>query len=128
MQLNEEHILIQDTARKFAANRLAPNAEEWDRNAYFPRDTIREMGDLGLMGILVPEEFGGANADFISYVVALSEISGGDGGTSVTMAVQAVAETCIMSFGTEAQKAEYLPKLARAEILGAFMLTEPHTG
>ena len=128
MQLNEEHILIQDTARKFAANRLAPNAEEWDRNAYFPRDAIRDMGDLGLMGILVPEEFGGANADFISYVVALSEISGGDGGTSVTMAVQAVAETCIMSFGTEAQKAKYLPKLAQAEILGAFMLTEPHTG
>ena len=85
MQLNEEHILIQDTARKFAANRLAPNAEEWDRNAYFPRDAIRDMGDLGLMGILVPEEFGGANADFISYVVALSEISGGDGGTSVTL-------------------------------------------
>ena len=128
MQLNEEHTLTQSTARKFAANRLAPNAEEWDRNSYFPYDAIREMGEIGLMGILVPEKYGGADADFISYVVALSEIAGGDGGTSVTMAVQAVAETCIMSFGTEAQKAEYLPKLARAEILGAFMLTEPHTG
>ena len=128
MQLNEEHILTQSTARKFAANRLAPNAQEWDRNSYFPHDAIREMGEIGLMGILVPEKYGGADADFISYVVALSEIAGGDGGTSVTMAVQAVAETCIMSFGTEAQKAEYLPKLARAEILGAFMLTEPHTG
>ena len=128
MQLNEEHILIQDTARKFAADRLAPNAEAWDRDAHFPRDAIQEMGALGLMGILVPEAYGGADADFISYAVALSEISGGDGGTSVTMGVQTVAETCILSYGTEAQKAEYLPKLARAEILGAFMLTEPHTG
>ena len=128
MQLNEEHTLTQSTARRFAANRLAPNAEEWDRNSYFPHDAIREMGEIGLMGILVPEKYGGADADFISYVVALSEIAGGDGGTSVTMAVQAVAETCIMGFGTEAQKAKYLPQLARAEILGAFMLTEPHTG
>jgi len=128
MQLSEEHVLIQETARRFAADRLAPNAEEWDRDGIFPRDALSEMGELGLMGILVPEEFGGAEADFISYAVALSEIAGGDGGTSVTMAVQTVTETCILGYGNDAQKKAFLPKLASGEILGAFMLTEPHTG
>ncbi len=128
MQLSEEHVLIQETARRFAADRLTPNAEEWDRDGIFPRDALSEMGELGLMGILVPEEFGGAEADFISYAVALSEIAGGDGGTSVTMAVQTVTETCILGYGNDAQKKAFLPKLASGEILGAFMLTEPHTG
>ncbi len=128
MQLNNEHVLIQKTARQFAEKRLTPNAERWDRESHFPRDVIEEMGEVGLMGILVPEIYGGADADFISYALALSEISGGDGGTSVTMAVQAVAETCILSYGNNRQKSEFLPKLARAEMLAAFMLTEPHTG
>ena len=128
MQLSEEHVLIQETARRFAADRLAPNAEEWDRNAHFPRDAIAEMGELGLMGILVPEAYGGADADFISYSLAMAEIAGGDGGVSVTMAVQTVVETCILAYGNEEQKQAYLPKLASAEMLGAFLLTEPHTG
>jgi butyryl-CoA dehydrogenase len=128
MQLSEEHVLIQETARRFAADRLAPNAEEWDRNAYFPRDAISEMGELGLMGILVPEAYGGADADFISYSLAMAEIAGGDGGVSVTMAVQTVVETCILAYGNEEQKQAFLPKLASAEMLGAFLLTEPHTG
>lgn len=128
MQMSEEHVLIQETARRFAADRLAPNAEEWDRNAHFPRDAIAEMGELGLMGILVPEAYGGADADFISYSLAMAEIAGGDGGVSVTMAVQTVVETCILAYGNEEQKQAYLPKLASAEMLGAFLLTEPHTG
>jgi len=128
MQLNEEHQLIQETARRFAADRLAPNAEVWDREAHFPKDAIQEMGELGLMGILVPDELGGAGADFISYALALSEIAGGDGGTSTTMAVQTVTSTCILSYGNEAQKERFMPALASGEILGAFMLTEPHTG
>ncbi len=128
MKLSEEHVLIQETARRFAADRLAPNAEEWDRNAYFPRDAISEMGELGLMGILVPEAYGGADADFISYSLAMAEIAGGDGGVSVTMAVQTVVETCILAYGNEEQKQAFLPKLASAEMLGAFLLTEPHTG
>jgi len=128
MQLSEEHVLIQETARRFAADRLAPNAEEWDRNAYFPRDAISEMGELGLMGILVPEAYGGADADFISYSLAMAEIAGGDGGVSVTVAVQTVVETCILAYGNEEQKQAFLPKLASAEMLGAFLLTEPHTG
>ena len=128
MQLSEEHLLIQETARRFAADRLAPNAEEWDREGHFPKDAVREMGELGLMGILVPEEWGGAGADFISYALALSEIAGGDGGTSTTMAVQTVTETCLLAYGNEAQKKRFLPKMASGETLGAFMLTEPHTG
>ncbi len=128
MQLREEHFLIQETARRFAADKLAPNAERWDREAHFPRAELAEMGELGLMGILVPEEYGGVDADFISYAVALAEIAGGDGGTSVTMAVQTVTETCILSYGNDEQKKKYLPSLASGEILGAFLLTEPHTG
>jgi butyryl-CoA dehydrogenase len=128
MQLSEEHQLIQETARRFAADRLAPNAEQWDREAFFPREALAEMGELGLMGILVPEEFGGAEADFISYAVALAEIAGGDGGTSVTMAVQTVTETCILAYGNAEQKQRFLPNLASGETLGAFLLTEPHTG
>ena len=128
MQLKEEHILIQETARRFAADYLTPNAAIWDRDCHFPLKEIKQMGKLGLMGILVPETYGGAGADFISYVLALNEISGGDGGTSVTMAVQAVTETCIMSYGNEKQKSEYLPKLSNAQFLGSFMLSEPHAG
>lgn len=128
MQLKEEHTLIQETARRFAADYLTPNAAIWDRDSHFPLKEIKEMGKLGLMGILVPEAYGGSGADFISYVLALNEISGGDGGTSVTMAVQAVTETCIMSYGNEKQKSEYLPKLSNAQFLGAFMLSEPHAG
>lgn len=128
MQLGDEHILIQEMARKFAAERLAPQAEERDRDARFPRGAINEMGGLGLMGMLAPEAYGGADADFVSYAAALSEIAGGDGGASTVMAVQTLVETCILSYGDEAQKSEYLPKLARADILGAFMLTEPHAG
>ncbi|MDD9876928.1 MAG: acyl-CoA dehydrogenase family protein [Magnetovibrio sp.] len=128
MQLSEEHLLIQETARRFAADRLAPNAEAWDREAHFPREALAEMGELGLMGILVPEELGGADADFLAYALALAEIAGGDGGTSVTMAVQTVTETCILSFGNQAQKERFLPSLASGETLGAFMLTEPQTG
>ena len=128
MQLSEEHQLIQETARRFAADRLTPNAEQWDREAHFPRDALAEMGELGLMGILVPEEFGGAEADFISYALAIAEIAGGDGGVSTTMAVQTVTETCILAYGNDEQKQRFLPDLASGETLGAFLLTEPHTG
>ncbi|MAH84890.1 MAG: acyl-CoA dehydrogenase [Rhodospirillaceae bacterium TMED8] len=128
MQLSEEHLLIQNTARRFAAHRLTPKAEDWDRKAYFPRDVISEMGDLGLLGILVPEDWGGANADFISYAVSLTEIAGGDGGLSTVMAVQAVAETCILAYGNVEQKNRFLPDLTSGRAIGAFLLSEPQTG
>ncbi len=128
MQLSEEHLLIQETARRFAAERLAPNAEQWDRDAHFPRDALGEMGELGLLGILVPEDDGGAGADFISYALALAEIAGGDGGVSTTMAVQTITETCLMAFANDEQRKRFLPGLAVGKTLGAFLLTEPHTG
>jgi len=128
MELSEEHQLIQETAQRFAAERLAPNAEQWDREAHFPRDALAEMGELGLMGILVPEEDGGAGADFTSYALALAEIAGGDGGVSTTMAVQTLTGTCLSAFANDEQKRRFLPDLASGRSLGAFMLTEPHTG
>ncbi len=76
MQLNAEQLLIKETARQFAADKLAPNAEIWDREGHFPHKELKQMGELGLMGILVPQEFGGAEADFISYALALAKIAG----------------------------------------------------
>jgi butyryl-CoA dehydrogenase len=128
MQLSEEHLLIQETARRFAAERLAPNAEQWDREAHFPRDALAEMGELGLLGILVPEDEGGAGADFVSYALALAEIAGGDGGVSTTMAVQTLTSTCLLKFANDDQKQRFLPDLAVGKTLGAFLLTEPNTG
>ncbi len=128
MQLTDEQMLIKETARRFASEKLSPYAEIWDRNSHFPVKELKEMGKLGLLGSLVPQKYGGAEADFLAYVLALSEISEGDGGTSVTMAVQAIVETCILGYGNENQKNLYLPGLACGELFGAFMLTEPHTG
>jgi butyryl-CoA dehydrogenase len=87
MHLTESQILIRDTARQFAQERLAPNAAEWDRTATFPREAIREMGALGFMGMLVPEEWGGAGADHVTYALAIEEIAAGDGACSTIMSV-----------------------------------------
>jgi butyryl-CoA dehydrogenase len=129
MHLTESQILIRDTARQFAQERLAPNAAEWDRTATFPREAIREMGALGFMGMLVPEEWGGAGADHVTYALAIEEIAAGDGACSTIMSVHnSVACMPIMKFGTREQKERFLKPLARGEILGAFCLTEPQAG
>jgi len=128
MNLTEEQTLIRDMARKFATERLAPGAPERDREARFPADEVREMGDLGLMGMLIPEDWGGAGADHVSYGLAMEEIAGGDGATSTVMGVQTLTEMILVRYGSEEQKTRFLPGLASGENLGAFMLTEPQTG
>ncbi|MAU22356.1 MAG: acyl-CoA dehydrogenase [Martelella sp.] len=129
MLLNEDQRMIEDMARRFARERLLPNTAEWDRTAHFPRDVIREMGELGLMGMTVPEEYGGAMLDAVSYAVALEEIAAGDGALSTIMSVHnSVGCTPIVKFGTEEQKRAFLPKMATGEHIGAFCLTEPHAG
>ncbi|MDJ0950805.1 MAG: acyl-CoA dehydrogenase family protein [Alphaproteobacteria bacterium] len=129
MILTEEQGMIRDMAREFAQERLAPHAPEWDRTAEVPMDTLREMGGLGLLGMVIPEEWGGAGADYASYVLALEEISAGDGGVSTIMSVNnAPVGAAISTFGTTAQKERFLRPLARGEIIGAFALTEPQAG
>ena len=129
MLLNEEQRAVREAARSFAEAEIAPYAAAWERSTGAPRDLYRRMGEIGLMGVCVPPEYGGAGADFVSYVLAMEEIAAADCGVSNVMAASnSPVGAAIMQHGTEAQKSRYLPKLARGEIIGAIALTEPHTG
>ncbi len=129
MILSEEQEMIRDMARNFARNELAPNAAEWDRTGDLPMDMLYRMGELGLMGMTVPECWGGAGTDYVSYALALMEIAGGDGGVSTIMSVNnAPVCAAIMANGSEDQKEKYLKPLAQGKIIGAFCLTEPQAG
>ena len=127
--LTDEQREIQSVAREFAAAEIAPHAADWDREHRFPREVFAKLGELGLMGVCVPEELGGAGADFVSYVLVLEELSRADAGVGVTVAVHTSAATLpIVTFGTDEQKARFVPPLARGEVIGAFALTEPGSG
>ncbi|MBI06902.1 MAG: acyl-CoA dehydrogenase [Rhodospirillaceae bacterium] len=127
--LSEEQIMIRDMARDFAANELAPNAAEWDKNNGFPEDMYQRMGALGLMGMMVPEKYGGAGADHVSYALAMEEIAVGDLGTSTGMSVNnSLVCAGLQAFASEEQKERFLKPLPSGGKLGAFCLTEPHTG
>ena len=116
-------------ARDFAANELAPHAAEWDKTGNLPMDVLHRMGELGLLGMTIPEQWGGAETDYISYALALMEIAGGDGGVSTIMSVNnAPVCAAILKEGTDAQKEEFLKPLAQGKIIGAFCLTEPQAG
>lgn len=129
MILTEDQRMVRDMARRFASERLAPKAAEWDETAHFPREVVAEMGALGLMGMLVPEEWGGAMTDSVAYACALEEIAAGNGALSTVMSVHnSVGCVPILRYGTEAQKEEYLRPMAAGEWLGAFCLTEPQAG
>ncbi len=129
MILTEEQTLIRDTARAFARDRLRPNAAEWDRTGKTPVDIFREMGELGLLGMLAPEDWGGVDAGYVAFVLAMEEIAAGDGGVATTMGVHnGVATMPIVDYGTEEQKQAYLAGLTAGDIIGAFALTEAQAG
>lgn len=129
MILSEQQRMIRDGARAFAAERLAPFAAERARAGVFPRAAMAEMGALGLLGMMIPEGWGGSGADHVSYALALEEIAVGDGGLAGAMSVHnSVVGAPIAAFGTEAQKARYLGAIAKGAMLGAFCLTEPQAG
>jgi alkylation response protein AidB-like acyl-CoA dehydrogenase len=129
MLLTGEQILVRDTMRAFAQAELAPNAARWDREHHFPRAELAALGELGAMGMVVPERWGGAAMDYVSLAVALEEIAAGDGATSTIVSVQnSVVCGPINAFGTDAQKERWLAPLARGQALGCFCLTEPHVG
>ena len=128
-ELSAEQREIQRLAREFAEAEIAPHAAEWDRAHGFPRDLLTKLGDLGLMGVCVPEEHGGAGADFLSYILVLEELSCADAGVGVTVAVHTSACTLpILQFGTSEQQARFVPPLAHGEGVGCFALTEPGSG
>lgn len=129
MNYTEEQLMVRDMARQFATDKLAPNAAQWDQNCEFPAGAIKEMGELGLMGMVVPETYNGAETDSIAYAMALEEIAAGDGACSTIMSVHnSVGCLPVYRFGTEQQKQHWLPRLATGELLGAFCLTEPQAG
>ena len=128
-ELSAEQREIQALAREFADAEIEPNAADWDREHRFPRELFAKLAELGLMGVCVPEEYGGAGADFLSYILVLEELSRADAGVGVTVAVHTSAATLpILAFGTDEQRARFVPPLARGEQLGAFALTEPEAG
>ena len=128
-ELTQDQREIQALAREFARAEIDPYAAEWDRGHEFPREVFGKLAGLGLMGACVPEEYGGAGTDFLSYILVLEELSRGDAGVGVTVAVHTSAVTLpILSFGTEEQKSRFVPPLARGEHLGAFALTEAEAG
>ncbi len=129
MILTAEQELIRDSMRAFAQERLAPFAAEWDRNHTFPRDALKELAELGALGMVVPEQWGGAGMDYMSLVLAIEEIAAGDGATSTIVSVQNSLACGIPNrYGSDAQKEQWLKPLARGEKLGCFCLTEPHVG
>lgn len=129
MILTQEQAMIRDMARDFAREQLAPNSARWDRESCFPREALAEMGRLGLMGINVPEEWGGAGADSISMALALEEIARGDAAVSTVMSGHnSVGCMPIYRFGTAEQKERFLRPLAQGEQISAFLLTEAHGG
>src|ERR671915_1170565 len=115
--LSDEQREIQALAREFAQAEIEPHAADWDREHRFPRELYGKLAELGLMGVCVPEEYGGARADFVSYVLVLEELSRADAGVGVTVAVHTSATTLpILTFGTDEQKSRFVPPLARGKL------------
>lgn len=128
-KLTDEQVMIQNMVREFSRKVIASTAAERDKTKEFPAENFRQMGELGLMGMMIPENYGGEEADAISYVLALSEIAYSCASTSVVMSVQnSIVCESLYKFGTEEQKQEFLVPLASGEIIGAFGLTEPDAG
>ena len=127
--LNERQRMIRDTVREFAQRELAPTAAKRDRDATFPADAFRKMGELGFLGMMVPEEFGGSGADCVAYYFALMEIAAADGAASTALQVHnSLVCMPILKFGSTEQKERFLRPLATGKALGAFCLTEPDAG
>jgi len=129
MFLSEEEVMIQDAARQYVAEKIAPHAAEWDRNKTFPSEALKGLGELGFYGMLVPEEWNGCDIGYFSAGLVLEEIAAGDAACSTIISVtNSVGCLPILNFGTAEQKEKYLKPLAAGEQLGAFCLTEPHAG
>jgi short-chain 2-methylacyl-CoA dehydrogenase len=129
LDLSHEHELVRDTVREFAGEKVAPVAEELDREHRFPYGLVAELAELGLMGMTVPEEYGGAGADTVSYAIAIEELTRVDSSVAITVAAHHSLGTLpIYYFGTEEQRRQWLPDLASGKRLAAFGLTEPGAG
>ncbi|MGZ8427907.1 MAG: acyl-CoA dehydrogenase family protein [Candidatus Deferrimicrobiaceae bacterium] len=128
-ELSSEHIALRDMVRSFVDKEVRPYARQWDEESVFPAKTVARMGELGLLGVMVPEEYGGSGMDTISYSIAVEEIGKGDGSLGLTIASHnSLCTAHILAFGSEAIRRKYLPELASGRSLGAWALTEPGSG
>src|ERR671924_1025420 len=127
--LNEEQQQLKKSVREFAEREIAPHVMEWDEDGEFPMATVKELGQLGLMGIIFPAEYGGAGMGYVEYVTAIEELSRVDGSVGIIVAAHtSLCSNHIWLAGTEEQKRKYIPKLATGEFIGAWGLTEPGSG
>jgi len=127
-ELTDDQRQIAQLAADIAQKEIAPNIARWDKEHTFPRALYTKLNDAGLLGILVPEEYGGAGTDYVSFALAIEELARVDAGTAVTVSVHAMICSAILRLGTEEQKRRYLPKLASEDVLAAFAPTEPEAG
>ncbi len=126
---NQDHIMIQDMVREFAESEIMPIARKLDEEEKFPTELVKQMGELGLMGINVPEKYGGSGLDMVAYATAVMGLARADASVAITMAAHTSLGTLpILLYGSNEQKKTYLPKLASGEVIGAFGLTEPEAG
>jgi butyryl-CoA dehydrogenase len=128
MSVPAEHVEIREAIRRYAKERLAPHAARWDRDKEFPREALKGLAEMGLYGIAIPEEWGGAGLDYSAMAIACEEISAGDCATATIVMVNNLAAGIVHGYGNDAQKRQWLRPLAKGEILGAFALTEPAVG
>jgi alkylation response protein AidB-like acyl-CoA dehydrogenase len=127
--LTQDQISIRDMVRDVARKEIAPHAKDWDERQHFPREIFTQLGELGLLGILVPEEYGGAGLGYVEYVTVLEELGAADGGVCLSVAAHnSLCTNHLFHFGSEALKREFVPKLATGEWIGAWGLTEPEAG
>jgi butyryl-CoA dehydrogenase len=127
--LNQDQEMVRDAVRAFAKEELWPHAARWDKEHHFPREAHQGLAALGAYGICVPEDFGGANLDYVTLALVLEEIAAGDGGTSTAISVtNCPVNAILLRYGNAAQKKQWLTPLAQGKLLGAFCLTEPHVG
>jgi butyryl-CoA dehydrogenase len=129
MLLTQDQEMVRDAVRAFAQEQLWPNAPRWDKEHHFPKQAHKGLAELGAYGICVPDEFGGADLDYLTLALVLEEIAAGDGGTSTAISVtNCPVNAILMAYGTAAQKKQWLTPLAQGKMLGGFALTEPHVG
>ncbi|MFN2450449.1 MAG: acyl-CoA dehydrogenase family protein, partial [Candidatus Baltobacteraceae bacterium] len=127
-EVTNEQREIGDLAAQIAQREIAPHIAQWDREHFFPRELYGKLNSAGIMGLLVPEEYGGSGADYVSYARAVEELARVDAGTAVTLSVHSMICMAILKLGSEDQKRRYLPKLAHRDQIAGFALTEPDAG
>ena len=129
IELDEEQRMIRDCTRQFARRAIAPHAQEWEKACWIDDAVVAQMGDMGLLGMIVPDTWGGSYLDYVAYALAVEEVSAADAATGTLMSVHnSVGCGPLLNYGSDAQKNDWLPRLASGEVIGCFCLTEPHAG